>query len=1228
MSITISCSNGHELKVADKYAGRKVQCPKCKASVLVPEPEPEILDAAYPDFLSPSSEEFASNQPQDFNWLRTNEAESIPSSGHVRVLKDSVQSSIPEAGKRTKLRSLILVIAFCCMLFLAVLFGTLTWVLFGRTGELEAAIEPGAAKPFKDQSKNSNNESSQSADPKLEVAPSVPQAALPPPLSLSGISTSDPTRLTAKNIDNRVECFGWRDVTFASAYDEPTGRIAIANNTIGILIFDIVDCMKGNLGPIITIPTNGLPNSICIKRLKEKRFFVYSESNSTILHLVDADTLQQVGEHTVLEAAAVGFLNSSSNPEDPYVYFTYSSNPRSIKRGVYDLDVLSRINLETGETEATTEKTFVDFDLSPDGKRIYARTPSNGAFYSDWENLTKVDVFLDRGKADKSVFSVLSEDRRVQPIYQLKSKIALDRKVFSLANNSIGKQFYATFEADFSPHLQFESKPVVFGLGKNELVFASPNDFRPLCKIALPESWDRLSSIRDLRSEKTHEELRQDWRYRQDICVNTRSVYYKPIADNTRNLAIAVFDQHMIVVPLERLDLPNEPILVPSTTLPETIKIGTAIELRLSHDKDVSIQLLANRQGMTNKLLPVVGTPPPQESLGMDAAIIYLNASVFPDQSTLILQDSLVTEMFFRKKRVLPFAIQIGPERMLVQKVDSSRGLLLVDRTISMEHSVTSPITVFDEAIQENLPTVDDGLFGWTPTAKWLGRQNIRMKATRGGTTAEWLFPVEIVSTGSSLSPDFYVTGIQPDYNSTTAVIWGKSLKGADLSSDWRPTNDAPTILALIDTESSNITCRASVPFIIDSATLHGSSIFATCETLAPDPIELRYQLVEFNAKTLQATNRFPIQNLGRVEIIADKYLVVTDRTRSLTLEVNQSLYRFPEMTLVAKTLAPGFPKTGRLKDRWVLDGVVWDKNLKSRQLLLFPSKFHWKGNAVATKNSIVEFQVEGPQAGLWNAKSNLRPRDYQMRDLNVILSARGNGLHVFPHSPSGYINAGIGTTVIPYGNEVSEDDPRLQQKRIGEVTENSNQILIASGGKIRIVDKSPIKETNVPFRFEERQEKFVLDASKINRVEYSAKDATNYKLSLWYKTPFSQWDAIAPSLVLESKDGKFDLQFDPDVIALNALRLMKKDFRQIEIDLVSGTALDRQKMVSDYVKSTSQYYKDVTGKDLRTVPLAVTALVEAEREADSEKAAILHMFLVEPPIASIQKVIASPVFK
>jgi hypothetical protein len=54
MAISVICPNGHELKIKDKYAGRKGLCPKCNAVVNVPDLAVAISEQAVIELLGPS----------------------------------------------------------------------------------------------------------------------------------------------------------------------------------------------------------------------------------------------------------------------------------------------------------------------------------------------------------------------------------------------------------------------------------------------------------------------------------------------------------------------------------------------------------------------------------------------------------------------------------------------------------------------------------------------------------------------------------------------------------------------------------------------------------------------------------------------------------------------------------------------------------------------------------------------------------------------------------------------------------------------------------------------------------------------------------------------------------------------------------------------------------------------------------------------------------------------
>lgn len=58
MVIDVTCPNGHQLKIKEKYAGQTGLCPKCQSRVFVPEPEPaKMSEDAIVDLLGPPMNE-------------------------------------------------------------------------------------------------------------------------------------------------------------------------------------------------------------------------------------------------------------------------------------------------------------------------------------------------------------------------------------------------------------------------------------------------------------------------------------------------------------------------------------------------------------------------------------------------------------------------------------------------------------------------------------------------------------------------------------------------------------------------------------------------------------------------------------------------------------------------------------------------------------------------------------------------------------------------------------------------------------------------------------------------------------------------------------------------------------------------------------------------------------------------------------------------------------------
>jgi len=73
------------------------------------------------------------------------------------------------------------------------------------------------------------------------------------------------------------------------------------------LIYDLDELVKGELAPVATIPTKGLPTAVCLKPLPDRRVFVVAGLDAPELMLIDAETLEPTGRLVLSELKYVKF---------------------------------------------------------------------------------------------------------------------------------------------------------------------------------------------------------------------------------------------------------------------------------------------------------------------------------------------------------------------------------------------------------------------------------------------------------------------------------------------------------------------------------------------------------------------------------------------------------------------------------------------------------------------------------------------------------------------------------------------------------------------------------------------------------------------------------------------------------------------------------------------------------------------------------------------------------
>jgi ribosomal protein L40E len=73
MSITVTCPNGHELKIKSKYAGRAGICPHCKARIKIPVPDQEIPGGLVRGIIDPEKSGLSGIEPDVWEFVETHE---------------------------------------------------------------------------------------------------------------------------------------------------------------------------------------------------------------------------------------------------------------------------------------------------------------------------------------------------------------------------------------------------------------------------------------------------------------------------------------------------------------------------------------------------------------------------------------------------------------------------------------------------------------------------------------------------------------------------------------------------------------------------------------------------------------------------------------------------------------------------------------------------------------------------------------------------------------------------------------------------------------------------------------------------------------------------------------------------------------------------------------------------------------------------------------------------
>ena len=1311
MPISVLCPNGHKLTAKEKLAGKRVKCPKCGSVVQIPELElPEldeglVLDEAAsqaatesdPLASMPSSAAaddplglgtgFEDSFPQDADPLGSTDLPALGDDPSPQVSTPSMSASPyasvqPASGSAAPSKrefeskpaaklslAVIIGIAGGGIVLGLMCMGVVGWLLFSGSSTDEVATTDGSTPPAAVAPTQPAQQTPSLPESAPELATSDPTPTSPP---VSEPEPTAPTReplpfeLVRIDLDKRLDGFKLPGPTWASAYDETSGRLAITNDEQGVLIYDLDEIAKGNAAPVATIPTKGLPTAVCLKPLPDQRAFVIAGQDAPELLLIDADSLEPIGRLVMSDLKYIDFLTGSDNPDDPFVYYsTHGDNNKTADR-------LGRVDLLTGAQDNHTQRQFVDLTVSPDGQRLYTRGNGSNGVIGAWSDILKLT-----GNAGFDATIGLAVNYAASPVSFLGDVIG-DK--YSVLTPLMTVRAAAM---DYTPRAAFQHRPVLVGISKGQLVFGSANHYQRLASIPLPPNW--------FVTERWH--TPNDFRARHNLAPDIRTAYLDFQADSTRETAVITFSDHLVVAPLSRTMLPSEPSLLVKAAPPEKVVAGELVEVELDEPAEgVVFEYVPNTDWLPNEKMPLLGLLPPGEAsprsleLGFgftkDSSALQLKSyeplrgfkmpfkirignevivalkyegrklvvkrtnpvdhgfseriEVVDDEGRILTKAEAASKplgkQFFLAAAMnnqqtviyvsdlrpiagnaLPATLQIGDERMTLVSVDDFKTALNVTRTEPVSHSVSSEAWLLEEADASaesgpNLPVVQGRTFRWTPSPEQLGKHTIRMRAKVGKVAHEWFWNLTVEQPIAQLP--FQVVGIEPERGTRRAVVWGQKV-----ISYLNPTTTEPQpngyYVGVYDLAAKNLLVHKEVAKPIGSAVLHGSKVYASLIAYDIEPKADRQaenerqramsmvaptQIVRFDAETLEIADQVAVPaHSRRLEVIADRYLAAYGR--------DTYCFNIGDLTAVEPHVGGyEYPTVGRLRNRWVWEGVVWDEAMKVPQLLLYPVHFeqppgaHSPSQMFCASGGTISMSTQGPHACTWFPINSGPMGQRRLQDFPGSLSCANGSVDAYSWASPSTVIVGGGTKktsvkLLDINSVRIAGDRHTQGLRsVGHVTEADGEVHVALLGKLYSLSLDKLIQEEEAFRFVEQQEKFVLEAGKPAKLSYSAPDAVNYELQVWYQRP--HFHDEQPNVTAKSLDGTFD----------------------IAADALQGSAGE---MSAEELKQITPAFKRLTGRNPRGSIRPIYISVIAEHKDGKQKAGLAHSYLVEFPKSS-----------
>lgn len=558
MQISVQCPNGHRMEVSDSFAGSKMECPICRECLLINEA---------PANLAKTTHDQKNGQAE-----KRVKSVSLPTALGVILIGlglismyvwYSVRDTLPVMGgseytDRIQQDPTVQVIQD----------PTVPVIIDESQLQQSTAVNSESATTMLPPIIDTDKDVDTSPVPRLQ--------SQPPPVSRD-------YNIKKLSTDGIATLYKFPEPIWSSAYDASTGILAIIQEDKFVRFFSVDDLLQGKTEPKAILDCPSTPVSICLKQIDQSRFFVFCSTEfDADITFVDTTTLNIAKTIKIGSDGPFCFVACSENPDDPYLYLRRFT-PR------LDEGILVRQNIQEQQTQLINVP-FIDFQITSDGEWILAKyyRPNSSEidyFYGTWKDIEKKDFFYYKNPIVEASSTEGSSLRSLGKSFALESIVL--QPIFP---NPKQVNLVKIFQAEYEPLASFKSLPLCVGVSQNALALGSSTTGMKLIETPLPASLNRRDN------PKIDTEVKWGPRYKMRFGSVIGRINIDAYADDSRKLSIASIDDHLVILPIGKLNFPTSPLDF-EFDFPKKITAGETIEIAIPESvnyKDISFEIKTN----------------------------------------------------------------------------------------------------------------------------------------------------------------------------------------------------------------------------------------------------------------------------------------------------------------------------------------------------------------------------------------------------------------------------------------------------------------------------------------------------------------------------------------------------------------------------------------------------------------------------------------------------------